>query len=204
MSTQKLVVATAWMAVACLGGAHEDEHVTVYLSGSASAVDYRVSAQAQGLAAQMFAGIGVKIDWRGGRPFAGQKRAIEIELVDNAPKSLRPGAMAYAMPYEGVHIQIFRDRIKKPPSPYRVLAHVMVHEITHILEGVVRHSDEGIMKARWSDDDFGAMGVKPLSFAPEDVLMIHEGLKTRNSRAKSTAGQPERTSVKASGAGADK
>jgi len=202
MKTQKLVVATAWMAAACLGGANkDDDHVTVYLSGIASSVDYRVSAQAQGLTAQMFAGIGVKIDWRGGRPLAGQKRAIEIEMVGNAPKSLPPGAMASAMPYEGVHIQIFWDRIKRPPSPYRVLAHVMVHEITHILEGVARHSAEGIMKARWSDDDFGAIGITPLSFAPEDVLMIHDGLKTRNSSAKSTTGQPERTSVTVSGAG---
>jgi hypothetical protein len=28
-----------------------------------------------------------------------------------------------------------------------LLAHVMAHEITHVLEGIDRHSSEGVMKA---------------------------------------------------------
>lgn len=55
----------------------------------------------------------------------------------------------------------------------------MVHEITHILEGVNDHSPEGIMKARWTDADIKGMIVKPLSFAPRDVRLIHIGLADR-------------------------
>ena len=181
------------------GAKEDDEHVTVHLADSAG--DMLLVAQAKRLASQMFAGIEVKIVWRVGLPAAGQKGVIGIEIVTNTPESLHPSALAYSRPYEGVHIRIFWDRIQRMPFPNKVLAHVMVHEITHILEGIDRHSGEGIMKAHWSDADFGSMGIKPLSFAPEDVLMIHNGLKTRNSSAQSTTGQPERTSVTVSGAG---
>jgi hypothetical protein len=49
---------------------------------------------------------------------------------------------------------------------------VLVHEITHILQGVDRHSESGIMKAQWTIDDYRAMASKPLSFTPLDVKLI--------------------------------
>lgn len=221
MSTQKLVVAMAGLAAACFGSEAEvkevpleepaslviplagvaapavsagDEHVTVYLFDSAG-VNNLVKAQAQGIASQMFASVGVKIDWHHGSPRASAKGVIVIEFLTNTPTSLVPGALAYTRPYEGVHIQIFWDRIKRAPVLNKVLAHVMVHEITHILEGIDRHSGEGVMKAHWSEADFGAMGVKPLPFAPEDAFLIHIGLTSWNSRTTATAAHPQTTSV---------
>ena len=38
-----------------------------------------------------------------------------------------------------------------------LLAHVLVHEITHVLEGVDRHTGQGVMKARWTEDDLALM-----------------------------------------------
>jgi len=162
------------------GANNGDEHVTVYLSDSAGVNDL-VRAQAEGIATQMLAGVGVRIGWHPGSPGAGKKEGIGIELVTHTATSQCPGALVYTRPYEGVHIQIFWDRIQRTPLPKKVLGHVMVHEITHILEGIDRHSEEGIMRAHWSEDDFGAMGVKPLPFAPEDVSLIHLGLKFWNS-----------------------
>ena len=57
------------------------------------------------------------------------------------------------------------------------VAHVLVHEITHVIEGVTRHSASGIMKARWDTRDYFDMRRKPLSFAQEDVNLIYDGLK---------------------------
>jgi hypothetical protein len=58
-----------------------------------------------------------------------------------------------------------------------VLAHVLVHEITHVLEGIDRHSATGIMKAHWNYNDYLEMRRKPLPFAHEDVNLIYDGLK---------------------------
>ena len=51
---------------------------------------------------------------------------------------------------------IFYDRVRKikPNKIPAVLAHVMVHEVTHILQGICRHSASGVMKAQWDEEDF--------------------------------------------------
>jgi hypothetical protein len=58
-----------------------------------------------------------------------------------------------------------------------VMAPVLVHEITHVLEGIERHSATGIMKARWNDRDYFEMRQGSLGFAQEDVDLIYAGLK---------------------------
>ena len=58
-----------------------------------------------------------------------------------------------------------------------ILAHVMVHEITHVLQGVSRHSESGVMKATWTMKEYGEMLPKPLPFTDDDVLLIRLGLE---------------------------
>jgi hypothetical protein len=53
------------------------------------------------------------------------------------------------------------------------LAYVMAHEIGHVLQGVSRHSQEGVMKAHTPNAH--ALTSK-LRFAHEDVSLIHSGL----------------------------
>ena len=68
-----------------------------------------------------------------------------------------------------------------------VLAHVLAHEITHILEDIPRHSESGVMKAWWTIADCDEMRRRPLAFASEDIELIHLGLaaRARRSSAKS-------------------
>ena len=66
-----------------------------------------------------------------------------------------------------------------PRATVMILAHVMVHEIAHVLEGIDRHSKEGVMKSQWTLDDFKKMAYKPLPFYPEDVLLIRQGVAER-------------------------
>jgi hypothetical protein len=136
---------------------------------------------ARKLATRMFADIGVTLDWR--NPRACPADAIRIGLTDGHPDEHR-GPLAYALPYEGVHIRVFYDRILRyqrydPNLVPNLLAHVLVHEITHILQGTERHSGSGVMKANWEVKDFSAMVTKPLRFEDEDIGLIRKGLAVR-------------------------
>jgi len=100
-------------------------------------------------------------------------------MAAHAPADYPPDAWASAEVYEGVHITVFWDRIEHPArvAPVAVLlAHVLVHEITHILQGIDRHSDSGVMKANWTRKDYAEMASQPLPFTPEDIFLIHKGL----------------------------
>ena len=52
-----------------------------------------------------------------------------------------------------------------------------MHEITHVLEGVNRHSETGIMKAHWDTMDWRTMRHSFLPFADEDLRLIHAWIK---------------------------
>jgi hypothetical protein len=96
--------------------------------------------------------------------------------------------MAYALPYEGNHIVIFYDRLQRKVKGTQIstlLAHVLAHEVTHILQGIHRHSERGLMKATWDGSDYQAMMWKPLPFTPQDIELIHRGLAVRSTRAAS-------------------
>jgi len=166
------------LAASAQGKSENKREVTVYYTDNAS-VPYLTRVQAQGLASTMFAGIGVTLNWRHGAPSHAEPGAIAIDFVTHTPETLMPGALAYALPYEGVHIRIFWDRIGSDRTGPELLAHVMVHEITHILQGVVQHSSEGIMKARWTPQDRSSLARKPLHFTEFDVVLIHNGLDAR-------------------------
>ena len=148
--------------------------------------------QAKQIATQMFAGIGVTIQWRrSGKSCPAD--AVQIGLSEHTPNDYLAGAQAFAMPYEGIHIQIFYDRLARSAEPRSLpsrLAHVMVHEITHILQGEVRHSETGVMKAAWNDADYDAMAWKPLPFTPTDILLIQLGLEARMARRQQEYKQP--------------
>jgi hypothetical protein len=53
------------------------------------------------------------------------------------------------------------------------------NEITHVLQGMTRHSETGIMKAHWDDRDLRKISSKGLAFTPYDVLLIHQGMAAR-------------------------
>jgi hypothetical protein len=129
---------------------------------------------------------GVNLDWHANRSFCQRQRdqAIVVTFLTSTPKTFHPDALAYAYPYEGVHIQVFYDRIGLADPELRpaLLAHVIVHEISHILQGIDRHSGSGIMKARWNSYDYTLMKRGQLRFTEFDIEMIHDGLASRAAR----------------------
>jgi hypothetical protein len=153
--------------------------LTVYvLEESVAPSLVNISARAQ--AGKMFADIGISIQWRSGQPHAPLPlNFVIVEMGDQTPKDLYPGALAYAMPYDRIHIKVFYDRVSTTVYSQTVpalLAHVLAHEITHVLQGFSRHSDEGIMKARWDANDYRRMQSKPLGFTQKDIDFIRLGL----------------------------
>lgn len=143
-----------------------------------------VLLRAEAISAQMFASAGVSVEWlsqkaaacRGAR----QANTVALGFMTNSPADLHPGALAYAQPHEDKIVVMF-DRIEHyvAKSDKAVLAHVMTHEIAHLLEGVSRHSETGVMKAKWDARDFDLMTYHPLLFAPEDIELIRHGMVRR-------------------------
>ncbi len=130
--TARLVMAVA-AAMTVQAGQTKKQRVIVYLQDDAD-VPEQVTNRAKELTASMFTPIGVTIDWRNGAPSASSpQHTIAIRLARNTPKTELPGALAYAKPREGVHIVVFWDRMEFGIVPTELLAHVMAHEITHIL-----------------------------------------------------------------------
>ena len=86
----------------------------------------------------------------------------------------QPGATAFAFPYaprSEVRITILYDRVLGPVVGdlnvgATLLGHVLAHEITHVLQAVTRHSQEGVMKAQWTPEDRMQMRKGPLPFTP--------------------------------------
>jgi hypothetical protein len=179
------ITAMAAMAVAVGMSARAEQAVPVYVEDDTVGPRPRfVMNQARLIAAGMFSGAGVQIEWRRHAPANGKlpAGAVVITLTSHTPKDLLPGALALSLPYEGVHIRVFWDRVERttlPTTAAVVLAHVLVHEITHILQRIERHSESGVMKARWTVEDYAEMTWRPLPFTPEDIKLIHSGLAKR-------------------------
>ena len=117
--------------------------VTVCLTGGPGAV---IRTPSKAMASKMFAAIGVTVNWREGLRDC-PPQGIFLSLTEETPAALFPGALGYSLPYEGSHIRLFYDRIAHDRPPILVpalLAHVMVHEITHMLQGISEHSAQAM------------------------------------------------------------
>lgn len=183
MRIQGLVVMTVAMGMSAWAGhlaTARDRSVAVCLEAGTEA---SASAMAVPAVSKIYAEVGVGIEWtRNMRSCAEKDNAIVVTLSFETPETLKPGALAYALPYEGTHIVVFYDRVKTVGcnrSAQGLLAYVLVHEIAHILQGVSRHSDSGIMKARWDSGDFFDMEKDRLKFASTDIFLIHLGMDRR-------------------------
>ena len=147
---------------------------------------------AEKLASEMFAKIRVRLQWHEPPVCpAGVGDPVALMLTSFTPEAYFHGALGVALPLEGTHAWVFYDRVLRasPDDTYlaALLAHVMAHEIAHLLQGIIRHSESGILKARWSGTDCARMASFPLMFTREDASLIQQGLAERRSRWVSNA-----------------
>jgi hypothetical protein len=184
-SAKLLILSILCVVIACAqDGTYDSTTVIVYVQNSIS-TDHlaRISGLAHLKASDMFCQAGVRIVWKAGQPRSlDQARFVIVQVLSGTPEHRYAGALAYAREFEGVHIGIFFDRLDNPHNPQAttaLLAHVLVHEITHLLQGIDRHSSTGIMKAHWTPHDLAQMIHQPLPFEPVDIELIQKGLRRR-------------------------
>ena len=136
---------------------------------------------AQSEASKLLARAAVHVEWIHGSGCQ-SGAAIQIHLTVQTPDTLLPGALAFCQPAARDDIRVLYDRVQAMVSPARephLLAYVLTHEIAHILEGAGRHSATGIMKAQWTPQDYSDIASGKLTFASEDIELVHGGVMVR-------------------------
>ena len=138
----------------------------------------------------MFAEIGVHLRWELGAPRKARDcqalpdAQIVIRFASKTPAVFYPGALAYSRPFarpSEVRVIILYERAVGAVQEHlnadaARLGHVLAHEITHVLQGVARHSATGLMKAQWTPEDRAQMSKEPLPFTPQDAELIQEAM----------------------------
>ena len=137
--------------------------------------------KAKEVATEIYAAIGVKLVWptKGRRPVGCANQPMHgTILVRFQESNSRPDngrTLAWSNPYlkTGPCVTLLIDRVTNdirlnPMSAPLVLGHTLAHEIGHVLEGVARHSDFGLMKAHWPTQEvLAVMQYERLKFTTE-------------------------------------
>ncbi len=177
-------------------------------AGNAAAVDVTVFVSLDGggstygskrIADSLLKGAGVTVVWQARkRSISGRRRIwLHIEIAEDTPDEFLPGALAVSYPYAGCgkSITVFFDRIQSLARGFvresMLLGYVLAHEIAHVLQGVDRHSETGVMKAHWSAEDRAAIFDRRMGFEEEDVELMRRGLATGLCRTPPLIGQFE-------------
>jgi hypothetical protein len=185
MKTTTLITFAVLVATVAEAAAKQPEilaHVDVYFSYETSPMmDTIAMIEAQTRAKQLVEQGGIRLNWHYGRLPAGKHgaEAIGIIFVPLAPKDAPSAVLARAYPFAtGTAINMFYDRIRFYVEGLvqlergKVLGHILAHEIVHVLEGVAHHSEEGLMKAKWTQSDSSTMKRGGLALAKEDIEIL--------------------------------
>src|ERR1700722_20809697 len=92
--------------------ARAEQKLDVFINGGES-IPFATLQSAKALASRMFTTADVRIAWhRGTRSgWKGRNRVLIIQMEMNTPTEFHPGALGSSLPFEGVHVSIFYDRI---------------------------------------------------------------------------------------------
>jgi hypothetical protein len=111
------------------------------------------------------------------------RRDIALELIGAAPDGLKPTILAMSQPLatKGLNVRIFHDRVRhtaeRESREYAVvLAHVIAHEIGHVLLRSIDHPSWGLMSAAWGKHEYGVMSGGTLRFEKNQARVMEEVL----------------------------
>lgn len=143
-------------------------------------------ASAMSAATEIFARVGVRIDWTRGAPDEIEAHSLDLiachettlrqpeirlRIIGKAPPGFQPAALGFALPCArfGVDATIFADRVMAVsrhltlPFP-AALGHAMAHELGHLFLGSGEHTPAGIMRAKWDSRDWRRVATSGLTF----------------------------------------
>jgi hypothetical protein len=101
----------------------------------------------------------------------GDLRRSETQVMGAALRTPRGNSLAYVF-YRRVEAQADHYRV----STGLVLACAIAHELGHLLLPHSTHAATGLMRARWTRDEFNRAEQGQLRFLPDDVARIRAGL----------------------------
>jgi hypothetical protein len=175
-------VMTAWtiLALVPLVGQLASPVVTVYVAAEGTASTYA----AKRIAAAALEKAGVRVSWKGPRlrPSEVHRNWLRVDLVEDTPDSPIHPILATSYPRarcsKGITVYLdgIREIAKGANHESALLGYVLAHEIAHVVQGVCRHSETGVMKGRWNDSDRAAIYEGRLGFADVDVQLMRDGL----------------------------
>ena len=147
------------------------------------------AAYAEREAGEMLATAGVHVTWttattdRSKHP-CGPPIVVRFALDDHSASN--PRAFAYARPFDqdASEITVFWEKLGKISARYmcplgNLLAHVLAHEIVHILQARDYHAGTGLMRSSWTARDYFQMMRGHLPFTQTDIQLVREGIEFR-------------------------
>ena len=103
------------------------------------------------------------------------RRDIALNILTSAPKGLTGSSLGMAQPLAcaGLNVRVFDDRVcdaafKWNRAHATVLAHVIAHEIGHVLLRTNAHSPRGLMAGVWGDHEYQFMARNLLRFTRDE------------------------------------
>ena len=147
-------------------------------------------AQARDVVRAIYSEIGVRIAWTTTRslPSGCTKQPLHVQIVTalgSAEGFSSAEAMAFANPFAktGPCVTLFMDRLTaeihtNPLHTGNLLGHVLAHEMGHVLQGIARHAETGLMKSKWSLHDTAQMwSLGHLHLTEDDADLILRSLR---------------------------
>ena len=140
-------------------------------------------------ASKILATAGVHVTWTTATPDHSKDRCgppIILRFSIDDRSASNPRAFAYARPFnpDAGEITVFWEKLGKISARYmcplgNLLAHVLAHEVAHILQARDYHADTGLMRSSWGAVDYFQMMRGHLPFTPVDIQLVHEGMELR-------------------------
>jgi hypothetical protein len=174
---KKILIPALFAGLFARAAQSPDPDIVVFVHHASQYATVVTTAEVQ--AQRMLASVGIAVVFRLGKSnYQGTAEVIEAAVINRRDVTAKPGVLGVTDlgVRSGTRVEIFYNRIRAGGGDSQaasVLAHVLVHEITHVLEGVKRHSETGIMKAHWEAKDWRAIRCAPLPFADDDIRLIH-------------------------------
>jgi hypothetical protein len=177
--------------------------MTVAVCNNAGVDAWTLSA-AEKRASRIFRHAGVEVEWVGAGDCTLLPKGshIAVVILSQAPLGWTSrDAMGLAPSRTGYYRRayVFYDRVQdfleakvgssEPSGLFIVLAHVIAHEIGHLLIPGQAHTARGIMRGRWRYSDWILASNGLLLFRPDQIRVIRNSLSSGNSWAQMPAYQ---------------
>src|SRR5579871_2177307 len=159
---------TAMVLMAVAGwnaSAAEKTKVDVYLNGRDASE--QLLGPAKVLVSGIYDQIGVRLIWHCGELPARRdtsRPAFAVRTAGHPLDSATSEALASAriVGSGGAEIVVYQDRLERLLAGHQTIAgvgaaYVLAHELAHVMQGEARHSQAGILKAHWSEEDYREM-----------------------------------------------